>query len=36
MSIFSAWFDMTVHPVLEIADTARIAGEAVEFRASIS
>ena len=36
MSIFGAWFDMSVYPVLEIADTARIAGDAVEFRNSIS
>lgn len=35
MAIFGAWFDMEVTPVLEIADTARISGEAIEFRSSI-
>lgn len=33
---FSAWFDFSVHPVLEIADTAGIAMEAVSFLNSIS
>jgi hypothetical protein len=36
MSIFSAFFDMSVEPVLEVADIAMIGAEAVEFRASIS
>ena len=36
MSIFSAFFEMSVEPVLEIADIAAIGGEAVEFRASVS
>ena len=36
MSIFSAFFEMSVTPVLEIADIAAIGGEAVEFRGSIS
>lgn len=36
MSIFSAFFDMSVEPVMEIADIAMIGAEAVEFRASIS
>ena len=35
MSIFSAFFDMNVIPCLEIADTARIAGDALEFRATV-
>ena len=36
MAIFSAFFEMSVEPVLEIADIAMIGAEAVEFRASIS
>jgi hypothetical protein len=36
MAVFSAFFDMTVEPVLEVADIAMISAEAVEFRASIS
>jgi hypothetical protein len=36
MAIFSAFFEMSVYPVLEIADIAGIAGEAVEFRGSVS
>jgi hypothetical protein len=36
MALFSAFFDMSVHPVLEITDIAMIGAEAVEFRASIS
>ena len=36
MAIFGAFFDMSVHPVLEIADTAMLSAEAVEFRGSIS
>ena len=35
-AVFSAWFDMDVHPVMEIADIAQIGGEAVAFRESIS
>jgi hypothetical protein len=35
-SIFGAWFDFTVHPVVDIAETARIAAEAIEFRDSVS
>jgi hypothetical protein len=36
MAIFGAFFDMSVHPVMEITDIAMIGAEAVEFRASIS
>lgn len=32
MAIFSAFFDMSVYPVLDIQDSARIGAEAVEFR----
>jgi hypothetical protein len=32
MAIFSAFLDMSVYPVLDIQESARIAGEAVEFR----
>lgn len=32
MAIFTAYFDMSVYPVLDVQETARIAGEAVEFR----
>lgn len=35
MSIFGAFFEMSVYPVLEITDTARIGGDALEFRASV-
>lgn len=35
MSIFSAFFNMSVYPVLEIQDTARIGGDALEFRSSV-
>ena len=35
MAIFSAWFEMSVVPVLDIADAAAAGGEAVDFRASI-
>lgn len=35
MSIFGAFFNMSVYPVLEIQDTARIGGDALEFRASV-
>ena len=34
MAIFTAFFDMSVYPVLEVQETARIGGEAVEFRSS--
>ena len=33
-SIFSAFFDFTVYPVLDIADAVRIGGEALEFLGS--
>jgi hypothetical protein len=33
---FSAWFDFSVYPVLDIAEQAAIDMEALEFRASIS
>src|SRR5688572_23025155 len=33
-AIFGAFFDMRVYPVLDIQESARIAGEAVEFRGS--
>lgn len=36
MAIFGSWFDMRVHPVLEIGDGAAIGGEAVQFIASNS
>ncbi len=36
MAVFGAFFDMSVTPVMEIAETAMIGAEAVEFRASIS
>ena len=36
MAVFSAFFEMSVEPVMEIADIAMIGAEAVEFRASIS
>jgi hypothetical protein len=32
MAIFTAFFDMSVYPVLDIEENARISGEAVEFR----
>jgi len=34
-AIFGAFFDMRVYPVLDIEESARIAGEAVEFRGSV-
>jgi hypothetical protein len=34
-SIFGAFFDFSVHPVMEITETARIGGDALEFRASV-
>lgn len=33
---FTAWFDFTVTPVLEIGETATIGADAVEFLASVS
>ena len=36
MAIFNAFFDMSVYPVLDIQEIARIGGEAVEFRATAS
>jgi hypothetical protein len=30
-AIFSTFFDMTVYPVLDVQDAARIGGEALEF-----
>lgn len=35
-AMFSPFFEFGVHPVMEIADTARAGGEAVATRASIS
>jgi len=32
MAIFTAFSDMSVYPVLDIQESARIGGEAVEFR----
>ena len=32
---FGVWFDFHVEPVMEIADTAAISGEAIAFLASI-
>ena len=34
-AIFSAFFDFTVFPVLDIQEWARISGEAYEFRRSV-
>jgi hypothetical protein len=34
MAIFGAFFDMSVYPVLEIQESAKIGGDAVEFRGS--
>jgi hypothetical protein len=36
MATFGAFFDMSVYPCLEIQDSARIGGAAVEFRHSVS
>jgi hypothetical protein len=36
MAIFGTWFEMSVIPVLEIADLTAQATDAVEFKASIS
>lgn len=35
MAIFSPFFEMSVIPVLPIEETARIAGDALEMRASV-
>ena len=35
-AIFGAFFDFSVYPVLDAQEAARIAGEAVEFRQSVS
>ena len=35
-AIFSAFLDMSVYPVLDIQEVARIGAEAVEFRSSAS
>jgi hypothetical protein len=34
-AIFSAFFDMTVYPVLDIEEAARTGAEAIEFRQSV-
>ena len=34
-AIFSAFFDFTVSPALDIQESARISGEAYEFRRSV-
>ncbi|MGA9345956.1 MAG: DUF3303 family protein [Nocardioidaceae bacterium] len=36
MAIFGAFFDMSVHPVLDIQESARIGGDAIEFRMSVT
>ncbi|HSV40232.1 MAG TPA: DUF3303 family protein [Nocardioidaceae bacterium] len=36
MAIFGTWFEMTVVPVLEIADATVQAADALEFMASVS
>jgi hypothetical protein len=35
-AIFGVYFDFEVHPVVEIADTARLGMEAIEFRGASS
>ena len=35
MSIFGAFFEMSVDPVLDIEESARISGEGVAFRSSV-
>jgi hypothetical protein len=35
MAVFGAYFEMSVYPVLDVAQTAQIGTEAVEFRRSI-
>ena len=34
-SIFGAWFDFDVCPVVDIAELARVAGEAAKFHKSV-
>jgi hypothetical protein len=34
MAVFSAFFDTSVYPVLDIQESAQIAGEAIDFRRS--
>jgi hypothetical protein len=34
-AVFGAFFDITMYPVVEIQDSARAGGEAVEFRSSV-
>jgi len=34
MAVFGAFFDMSVYPVLDVQQTAQIAGEAIQFRQS--
>ena len=36
VATFSAYFDMQVHPCLDMTDAARIEGAAIEFRRSVS
>jgi hypothetical protein len=36
MATFGPFYDFSVYPVLDVRDSARIAGEAVEFRQSVS
>ena len=36
VATFSAYFDMKVHPCLDMMDAARIEGAAIEFRHSVS
>jgi hypothetical protein len=36
VATFSAYFDMHVHPCLDMTDAARIEGAAIEFRHSVS
>ena len=36
VSPFAAWFDFDVCPVIEIADTAAVDAEAIEFLASVT
>ena len=34
-AIFSAFFDMTIYPVLDIEEAARAGAEAIEFRQTV-
>lgn len=36
MAVFGTFFDMSVHPVLEIQETAQIGMAAIEFRRSVT